>query len=418
MSYFYLRPAEGNVQLHIIEECVYQRFDHLKKQSSGHPTIFCEYVLEGSLLDNIGHFFLGFLARLSDHKPLLDFVNRAEEILFTKRIDSASFNDVRLLCKTILKGIQQTDSRLIALTNLCRNLIIKPVAEHTLQTNHSIHCDHYKIYINFNYCLPLVAKRKVEIKKGLACIPCGLWKQYFITLYKEHLHSKFTSFNNNSLKVDPRWREMMIKLINDSRFGNNRTKNISIKYNEIDKELIYFPLCMKNLHNILRTKHRLSHNERFRYSLFLKDIGLSLQDSIYFWQKEYSKPCDGKVSCSHSWLKDEKKYVYSLRHLYGLEGARKNYTMVKCATIQAKPSSEGGCAFKHFDNEYLKNIIDHNVLNKGDWDAIILERISNSCTNACTMYKKAILSHYSKNSEDVRTFSPVEYYLDLKKRQA
>lgn len=416
MSYFYLKPVEGNVQLHVLEKCVYQRFDYLKKLHRGERVDFCEYLLEGGIYDNIGHFLLGLLVRLSNHRPLSDFVNRSEEILFYNRLNKCEFNDARLLCKTILKSIDRNASNMQPLKDLCRKLIIKQVAQHVFAKDHLYRCDLHKLHVHFTHCLPFVAKRRVELCNGTAHIPCGIWKSFFKVLFNTHLNEKFQNIDQNDfLKTDPRWREIISKLIHSSQFSNNKNMIKSISHKDIDVESKYFPLCMKNLHNILRSKHRLSHDERFRYSLFLKDIGLPLQEAIYFWRHEYSKSANGGT-CSHTWIKDEKKYIYGLRHLYGLEGARKNYSMSSCMRIQTRPSAEGGCAFKHFDDEYLRNLVSDGMFTDDFWNRILKKKQSGLCNDACMMYKKEVRLKCSRNNLNVDTSSsPVDYYLDLKK---
>lgn len=53
-----------------------------------------------------------------------------------------------------------------------------------------------------------------------------------------------------------------------------------------------FPLCMRHIHQCLRTNHHLRHNARMQYGLFLKGIGLSLEDSLAFWRAEFTKKID------------------------------------------------------------------------------------------------------------------------------
>lgn len=53
-----------------------------------------------------------------------------------------------------------------------------------------------------------------------------------------------------------------------------------------------FPLCMRQLHQSLRENHHLRHGGRMQYGLFLKGIGLSLEQALQFWRSEFVK---GKV---------------------------------------------------------------------------------------------------------------------------
>lgn len=53
-----------------------------------------------------------------------------------------------------------------------------------------------------------------------------------------------------------------------------------------------FPLCMRHLHETLRSTHHLKHGGRMQYGLFVKGIGLSLENSLKFWREEFSKNMD------------------------------------------------------------------------------------------------------------------------------
>ncbi|XP_051471281.1 DNA primase large subunit isoform X2 [Apus apus] len=112
-----------------------------------------------------------------------------------------------------------------------------------------------------------------------------------------------------------------------------------------------FPLCMRQLHKALRDNHHLRHGGRMQYGLFLKGIGLTLEQALEFWKKEFIR---GKVDAD----KFDKGYAYSIRHSYGKEGRRTDYTPYSCMKIiMSNPPSQGdyhGCPFRHSDPELLK----------------------------------------------------------------
>lgn len=49
---------------------------------------------------------------------------------------------------------------------------------------------------------------------------------------------------------------------------------------------------MRQLHKALRDNHHLRHGGRMQYGLFLKGIGLTLEQALQFWKSEFIR---GKV---------------------------------------------------------------------------------------------------------------------------
>ena len=49
------------------------------------------------------------------------------------------------------------------------------------------------------------------------------------------------------------------------------------------------PLCMRNLAQKLKEVHHLRHAGRIQYGLFLKGIGLGLEEALVYWAGEFSK---------------------------------------------------------------------------------------------------------------------------------
>ena len=45
------------------------------------------------------------------------------------------------------------------------------------------------------------------------------------------------------------------------------------------------PLCMKNSYNTLKEHHHLKHDARMQFGLFLKGIGVTMEDSLAFWRE-------------------------------------------------------------------------------------------------------------------------------------
>lgn len=113
-----------------------------------------------------------------------------------------------------------------------------------------------------------------------------------------------------------------------------------------------YPLCMQVVHNHLKVKHHLKHDGRMQYGLFLKGMGVSLEESLKFWRMQFmkggvdgEKVCGVVVSCHHylwpllirysccSVVQFDKNYAYNIRHNYGKEGKRTDYTPYSCMRI-------------------------------------------------------------------------------------
>ncbi|XP_062927862.1 DNA primase large subunit isoform X2 [Mobula hypostoma] len=113
-----------------------------------------------------------------------------------------------------------------------------------------------------------------------------------------------------------------------------------------------YPPCMRQLHKALRDHHHLRHGGRMQYGLYLKGIGITLDQALQFWKSEFIK---GKVEPD----KFDKSYAYNIRHSYGKEGKRTDYTPFSCMKIiLSNAPSQGdyhGCPFRHCDPEILKS---------------------------------------------------------------
>lgn len=107
-------------------------------------------------------------------------------------------------------------------------------------------------------------------------------------------------------------------------------------------------MCMRTLHEALYANNHLRNSGRMQYGLFLKGIGVTIEDALRFWKDAFSKKIDGVAF--------DKKYAYSIRHYYGKEGRQTNYTPYGCQKIIAGTVGSGeyhGCPFRHMDRDSL-----------------------------------------------------------------
>lgn len=113
-----------------------------------------------------------------------------------------------------------------------------------------------------------------------------------------------------------------------------------------------FPLCMQNMYAALRESGHLKHDGRMQFGLFLKGVGLPLEEAVKFWRMMMAQTAPGE--------KFDKEYLYNVRHNYGKEGKRKDYTPYSCSrVINAVPGvgQVHGCPYRTFAPEALRTAL-------------------------------------------------------------
>jgi DNA primase large subunit len=110
------------------------------------------------------------------------------------------------------------------------------------------------------------------------------------------------------------------------------------------------PLCMRMLHRGLQRDHKLKHQGRLQYGLFLKGVGMTLKEHTLFFQKEFT--------CIIMSERFSKQYAYSIRHTHDKEGKRASYTPHNCVKIKMGNPPQGGaehhgCPYRHYNDASL-----------------------------------------------------------------
>eukprot|EP00062_Callorhinchus_milii_P009409 gi/632953210/ref/XP_007892280.1/ PREDICTED: DNA primase large subunit [Callorhinchus milii] len=212
----------------------------------------------------------------------------------------------------------------------------------------------YKIH--FTDAIDLIRNRKVYLNRGYAYVPHPEIVIIVLNEFRQIL-SKALALTKRSLPViesDERLQPLLNHL-SHAYVGQDYSmqKNVGkISLEQIDGLAVKsFPLCMRQLHKALRDNHHLRHGGRMQYGLFLKGIGVTLEQALQFWRSEFIK---GKVDAE----KFDKLYSYNIRHSFGKEGKRTDYTPYSCMKIiLSNLPSQGdyhGCPFRHSDPELLK----------------------------------------------------------------
>ena len=128
---------------------------------------------------------------------------------------------------------------------------------------------------------------------------------------------------------------------------------------------------MRNLHMALRKNSHLKHFGRLQYTLFLKGIGLTLEDCLIFWRQAFKLITDDTFN---------KEYRYNVRHAYGDVGGDairrgRGYTPYSCQKILTEhPPGSGdshGCPYRHFSVDNLTTLLQTTGVN----DIDVLRRV-------------------------------------------
>ncbi|KAI9571242.1 DNA primase, large subunit [Boletus coccyginus] len=204
----------------------------------------------------------------------------------------------------------------------------------------------------------LVAKRRVFLSKGYAYVASTEMSGFVFHEFERKLGMAL----EHTAKMLPRMDEdtRLVPILNNLSQGflagvPSEWANHSATGDEIRADMVddlarkHFPMCMRNLQECLVRDRHLKHFGRLQYGLFLKVLGLSIDEAVTFWRRSFSNLTDDKFN---------KEYKYNIRHSYGLEGKRANYPAKSCQQILTtdKPGVGDchGCPYRHFGPENLQ----------------------------------------------------------------
>mmetsp|Transcript_22589 Transcript_22589/g.40050 ORF Transcript_22589/g.40050 Transcript_22589/m.40050 type:complete len:512 (-) Transcript_22589:33-1568(-) len=223
---------------------------------------------------------------------------------------------------------------------------------------------HFKVA--FTEVLDLVTKRTVYLAGGFAYVPENDLVSILISRFRSSLSQKLAvAFRALPyVKQEDRIRPIL-KMLETAyvgpEFGADQPSNCGqeIRADNLDQFARNMPLCMREAHAALKRDHHLKYHARLQFHLFLKGIGLSMQDCLKYFQFEFAKkPTPADVF--------QKKYAYSIRHSYGQEGKRADYKPYSCTKIimgvqPAASDQHHGCPFKSYGPANLRRFLTHQL---------------------------------------------------------
>ncbi|KAG5249679.1 DNA primase [Salix suchowensis] len=273
----------------------------------------------------------------------------------------------------------------------------------------SIEFDTIFYKVPFEEVPELVAGRRVFIYKGYAYVAMNQVVSLVATQFRGLL-SKALVLTNRKWTSTIREQEKdrltpIVEALCTSYLGPDYSQpkefaEVSIKdVDQVAKSS--FPLCMRHLFE--KEDHHLKHGGRMQLGLFLKGVGLKLDDALAFWKAEFSQ----KVGAERF----DKEYAYSIRHNYGREGKRTDYTPYSCQKIISSTPGVGdhhGCPYRHFSEENLKAALSKMGVNSGALENVMDKVRNRHYQLACTLTFESI--HGSSNDAGIN--HPNQYFSD------
>nr|XP_029717754.1 LOW QUALITY PROTEIN: DNA primase large subunit-like [Aedes albopictus] len=264
--------------------------------------------------------------------------------------------------------------------------------------------DFYKV--RFTDVLDLVRGRRCYLRAGFAYVCASDFVSIIANKHQQLLEDGLQAHLRLLPEVENDERfAMILKELHTSYTGKDyrvsKTGQIPIEsLDQLSKKS--YPLCMRYCHDTLRSKHHMKHGGRMQYGLFLKAIGVTMEDSLRFWREEFTR---GTVTLE----KFEKEHAYNIRHNYGKEGSRINYAAYNCMkiiTTNVSPQDTHGCPFKIWEPSVLKTKLSSFGLSAAHAEEVVGFASRGHYQIACGKYFE--ISHNTKLEEGIT--HPNQYF--------
>ncbi|XP_076648228.1 DNA primase large subunit [Halictus rubicundus] len=292
--------------------------------------------------DHLSHFIMR-LSYCQDPDRQMWFINQEIE-LFRLRFSSLDSEGIKKLLSSHNIECQQ-------ITREEKDEIREALHSSTAKITSIDTSEFYKV--PFQRVTDLIRSRRVYLTNGMAYIPQTDLVSLFVSYFRKILMDGMEYAKNYVSNVSDDERLIsFLKSLPGSFSGMTRvvwTSNTTPvdKLDELSKTS--YPLCMRSLHEALRTQHHLRNSGRIQYGLFIKGIGVTMEDAMRFWRMEFTKKIEPD--------KFDKQYAYTIRHTFGKEGKQTNYTPLGCTKIimsSVGPGEYHGCPYRHMDHEALR----------------------------------------------------------------
>ncbi|MCL4163175.1 UNVERIFIED_CONTAM: hypothetical protein GTU68_019629, partial [Idotea baltica] len=265
---------------------------------------------------------------------------------------------------------------------------------------------------NFKSTIDSSTFYKVHFTEGFAFVPDCDIVSLVTARFRGHLSRGLSLVNRSLTHLDEDTRVIpLLTAISKSYIGEDFSRSGEsegvVTAGQVDHlAKTSFPPCMQHLHQALRRDNHLKHHGRLQYGLFLKGIGLSLEESMKFWRAAFQPKVDAN--------KFDKQYAYNVRYNYGKEGKRVNMSPYSCMRIittnMPGPGDSHGCPFRHTESDLLRQRLQSaKQLSPASLNRIIDLSENHQYQLACREYFKEV--HACPDANDIVINHPNEYFV-------
>ncbi|OAD80787.1 hypothetical protein PHYBLDRAFT_104739 [Phycomyces blakesleeanus NRRL 1555(-)] len=397
-----LRNLRG-AELERVMNPVLEQHLPLKSNISQSPTLY-----EDRRKDHISHYVLR-LAYCRSEELRVWFL-RQECNLFRYRFEQEGQEEKRRFLTELNLNwkILDQETKDSITPQLEKSLSYSGSKKELLQVRQRVQSETY-FEVDFEKVPDLLSRRSVYIHKGKAYVPMAEQVSLVMDEFRLRLSKalEVTSKILPRMEEDDRLRPILLnveKQYTGKSYGASNNSDGTVQASDVDGLISeHAPLCMRNLHDSLRANKHLRHGGRMQYGLFLKGIGLNIDEAILFWKLAFANLPDDKF---------QKEYAYNIRHNYGLEGRRLDYTPYSCMKIiQSNQPSSGdshGCPFKHFSPENLETRLYKDKIDKPQIQEIMTLVNNRHYQLACTRHFE--VTHTKVTEKATIIEHPNQYY--------
>ena len=268
--------------------------------------------------------------------------------------------------------------------------------------------------VPFVEALELVKHRRVYVEGGMAYVPHTELVSILTGMFRTQLSKALIKCARSLPAISDDERIMSILNELTTAYDGDDFSNTKLEGQVSVAQLptfakTSFPPCMRNIYEVFTEMHHIKHGARLQFCLFLKGLGLSIEDVRTYFRQEFCKKMDSETY-------GKSGHDYMVRHLFGKEGKRSDKTPYGCMKIitGSGPSSGDchGCPFKHMDANNLEKKLDSWKIPKVQTREILRLVEGQHYQIACSKYYEVT---HKKGDAGFGLNHPNQYFLESQK---